>query len=98
SGASGAQIAEELARAGRRVYLSVGRHKRMPRRYRGRDLIWWLSEMRLDQTPLEARGPDPTLPLITGAYGGPTHAFPPVPPPGITPLRRLRPPHPGLCE
>jgi putative flavoprotein involved in K+ transport len=45
SGASGAQIAEELVRAGRKVYLSVGRHKRMPRRYRGHDLIWWLTEM-----------------------------------------------------
>src|SRR5215467_2958626 len=48
SGASGAQIAEELLRAGRNVYLSVGRHKRMPRRYRGHDLIWWLREMGLD--------------------------------------------------
>ena len=38
SGASGAQIAEELLRANRRVYLSVGHHRRMPRRYRGRDL------------------------------------------------------------
>jgi putative flavoprotein involved in K+ transport len=72
SGASGAQIAEELVRAGRRVYLSVGRHKRVPRRYRGRDLIWWLSETGLDQTPVEERGPDATLPLITGAYGGHT--------------------------
>jgi putative flavoprotein involved in K+ transport len=36
SGASGAQITEELLRAGRRVYLSIGRHRRMPRRYRGR--------------------------------------------------------------
>jgi len=72
SGASGAQIAEELARAGRRLYLSVGRHRRMPRRYRGRDLIWWLSEMGIDQTPVGSRGPDPTLPLITGAYGGHT--------------------------
>jgi cation diffusion facilitator CzcD-associated flavoprotein CzcO len=35
SGASGAQITEELFRAGRRVYLSVGRHSRLPRRYRG---------------------------------------------------------------
>src|SRR5215207_3927832 len=52
SGASGAQIAEELVRTGRRVYLSVGRHKRMPRRYRGRDLIWWLAIMGLDQTPV----------------------------------------------
>ena len=40
SGASGAQITEELCRAGRRIYLSVGQHTRLPRRYRGRDLIW----------------------------------------------------------
>jgi putative flavoprotein involved in K+ transport len=75
SGASGAQIAEELARAGRRVFISVGRHKRMPRRYRGRDLIWWLSELGLDRTPVEKRGPDRALPLITGAYGGHTIDF-----------------------
>src|SRR6516165_6567138 len=75
SGASGAQIAEELLRAGRRVYLSVGRHKRMPRRYRGHDLIWWLNTMGLDQTPVAERGPDATLPLITGAYGGHTIDF-----------------------
>ena len=35
SGASGAQIAEELNRAGRRVFLSVSPHGRLPRRYRG---------------------------------------------------------------
>ena len=75
SGASGAQIAEELVRAGRQVYLSVGRHKRMPRRYRGHDLIWWLATMGLDQTPVAERGPDSTLPLITGAYGGHTVDF-----------------------
>jgi putative flavoprotein involved in K+ transport len=72
SGASGAQITEELHRAGRRVYLSVGRHRRLPRRYRGRDVIWWLSAMGLDETPTEKRGKDATLPLITGAYGGHT--------------------------
>lgn len=75
SGASGAQIAEELLRDDRQVYLSIGRHKRMPRRYRGRDLIWWLATMQLDQTPVRQRGPDPTLPLITGAYGGHTVDF-----------------------
>ena len=42
AGASGAQIAEELLRAGRRVYISVGPHDRPPRRYRGRDNVWWL--------------------------------------------------------
>lgn len=75
SGASGAQITEELVRAGRRVYLSAGRHRRMPRRYRGRDLIWWLAELGLDRTPVDNRGPDATLPLITGAYGGHTIDF-----------------------
>ena len=40
--ASGVQIADELARAGRRVVLAVGRHTRMPRRYRGMDVYWWL--------------------------------------------------------
>lgn len=40
--ASGVQIAHELAEAGHRVTLSVGRHIRMPRRYRGRDIMWWL--------------------------------------------------------
>jgi len=69
SGASGAQIAEELARAGAGL-LSIGRHKRVPRRYRGHDLIWWLETMRLDQMTIEQRGPDTTLALITGAYGG----------------------------
>jgi len=75
SGASGAQITEELCRAGRRVYLSVGAHTRLPRRYRGRDLIWWLEQMGIDQTPVEARGSSRLLPLITGAYGGHTIDF-----------------------
>jgi putative flavoprotein involved in K+ transport len=39
---SGTQIADELARAGRRVVLAAGRHTRMPRRYRGMDIHWWL--------------------------------------------------------
>ncbi len=90
SGASGAQIAEELARAGRPVYLSVGRHKRMPRRYRGRDFIWWLSAMGLDQTPVAARGPDATLPLITGAYGGHTLDLRDFAAQGMVLLGRLR--------
>ena len=40
--ASGVQIAEELALSGRRVTLAVGEHVRMPRTYRGRDILWWL--------------------------------------------------------
>ena len=42
SGSSGSQIADELLRAGRRVYLSVGPHNRPPIRYRGKDFVWWL--------------------------------------------------------
>jgi putative flavoprotein involved in K+ transport len=89
SGASGAQIAEELLRAGRRVYLSVGRHTRLPRRYRDRDLIWWLSAMGIDQTTVEARGPSRLLPVITGAYGGHTIDFRRFAADGMTLLGRV---------
>jgi putative flavoprotein involved in K+ transport len=40
--ASGIQIAEELARSGRSVTLAVGEHVRLPRTYRGRDVLWWM--------------------------------------------------------
>jgi putative flavoprotein involved in K+ transport len=49
--ASGVQIADELNRAGRQVSIAVGRHTRMPRRYRGMDVYWWLDRLgRLAQT------------------------------------------------
>src|SRR5439155_24985844 len=89
SGASGAQITEELCRAGRRVYLSVGAHTRLPRRYRGRDLIWWLEQMGIDQTPVEARGSSRLLLLITGAYGGHTIDFRRFAADGVTLLGRV---------
>jgi putative flavoprotein involved in K+ transport len=98
SGASGAQIAEELRRAGRRVYLSVGHHRRMPRRYRGRDLIWWISTLGLDQTPVAKRGPDKALPLITGAYGGHTIDFRDFAAQGITLIGRLVAADNGIVE
>lgn len=40
AGASGFQLAEELLETGRPTYVSVSRHRRMPRRYRGHDLFW----------------------------------------------------------
>ncbi len=43
--ASGVQIADELVRAGRDVVLAVGRHSRVPRRYRGMDIWWWLERI-----------------------------------------------------
>jgi putative flavoprotein involved in K+ transport len=68
--ASGVQIADELARSGRDVVLAVGRHSRVPRRYRGMDLFWWLeSTGRLARTiddvadPVAARH-EPSLQLV----------------------------------
>lgn len=75
SGASGAQIAEELMRSGRKVYLSVGRHRRAPRRYRGHDHVWWWVETGIDKTPPERRNPDQAPLVHTGAYGGHTIDF-----------------------
>jgi putative flavoprotein involved in K+ transport len=42
--ATGVQLADELARAGREVILAVGQHNRLPRRYRGMDIWWWLDQ------------------------------------------------------
>jgi putative flavoprotein involved in K+ transport len=40
--ATGVQLADEIHRSGRPVTLSVGEHVRMPRTYRGRDVLWWM--------------------------------------------------------
>ncbi|GAA2056615.1 NAD(P)/FAD-dependent oxidoreductase [Catenulispora yoronensis] len=40
--ATGVQLAAEIARSGRPVTLSVGEHVRLPRTYRGRDVLWWM--------------------------------------------------------
>jgi putative flavoprotein involved in K+ transport len=45
SGQSGSQIAEELHQSGRQVYLCVSRCGRSPRRYRGKDVMWWVNQM-----------------------------------------------------
>ena len=42
---SGVQIADEIQRSGRQVTLAVGRHTRLPRSYRGRDILWWLDQI-----------------------------------------------------
>ena len=41
--ATGVQLAEEIHRSGRPVTLAVGEHVRLPRTYRGRDVLWWMS-------------------------------------------------------
>jgi putative flavoprotein involved in K+ transport len=40
--ATGVQLADEICQSGRRVILSVGEHVRLPRTYRGRDVLWWM--------------------------------------------------------
>ena len=40
--ATGVQLADEIRRSGRPVTLSVGEHVRLPRTYRGRDVLWWM--------------------------------------------------------
>ncbi|GIQ74862.1 NAD(P)-binding domain-containing protein [Bradyrhizobium sp. RD5-C2] len=98
AGASGAQITDELVRAGRHVFLSVGRHNRLPRRYRGRDLFWWLAEMGVDETPVEQRGPSRLLPVISGAHGGHTIDFRRFAADGVTLLGRVTAARDGVLE
>jgi putative flavoprotein involved in K+ transport len=70
SGNSGSQIAEELCSAGRRVYLSVSRHRRTPRRYRGKDYIWWYLTLGDADTTADQRQDALPSRLITGVGGG----------------------------
>lgn len=92
SGASGCQIVEDLLAAGRRVYLSVGRHRRFPRRYRGRDMFWWMERIgALDQTRDERPEPrERPNPLVTGAGGGHDIDLRDYAAAGVTLLGRLR--------
>ncbi len=72
AGSSGVQIADELMRAGKRVYLSVGPHDRPPRAYRGRDFVWWLGVLgKWDDQGLEAGKEHVTI-SVSGARGGHT--------------------------
>ena len=41
--ATGLQLADELLKAGRDVTLAAGEHVRMPRRYRGKDIFYWMT-------------------------------------------------------
>jgi putative flavoprotein involved in K+ transport len=75
SGQSGAQIAEDLHLAGRKVHLAVGDAPRCARFYRGKDVITWLAEMGYYEMPVE-RHPlregvrDNTNHYVTGRDGG----------------------------
>ncbi len=66
SGSSGSQIAEELRRSNKKVYFSIGPHDRPPRRYRGRDNVWWLGVL----GKWEAKTPNPGTQHVTIAVSG----------------------------
>lgn len=73
SGASGCQIADELLRSGRRVCLSVSRHRRAPRRLGGKDVYWWLEKMgglaqTIDSFPAQQWPPSIVITGIDGGY------------------------------
>ena len=84
SGSSGTQIAEELMRSGRQVYLSVGPHDRPPRSYRQRDYCWWLGV--LGKWDAAAADPDTAHVTISvsGVDGGRTVDFRRLAAEGIT--------------
>jgi putative flavoprotein involved in K+ transport len=73
--ASGIQLAQEIHRSGRPVTVAVGRHTRIPRRYRGRDIAWWmeasglLNERAERSSSLESARLQPSLQLV----GTPDH-------------------------
>ncbi|MBT0720683.1 flavin-containing monooxygenase [Rosenbergiella collisarenosi] len=75
AGSSGVQIADEIQRAGRKVYLSVGPHDRPPRRYRGRDFCWWLGVLGLWDATEHAPGKSHVTIAVSGARGGETIDF-----------------------
>lgn len=74
-GASGSQIAEEMQRAGRKVYLSIGEHYRPPRSYRARDYVWWLGVLgKWDEIKIEAKKKHVAF-AVSGYDGGKTIDF-----------------------
>jgi putative flavoprotein involved in K+ transport len=75
AGSSGVQIADELQRAGRRVYLSVGPHDRPPRAYRGRDFVWWLGVLGKWDGEAKNPGKGHVTISVSGARGGQTVDF-----------------------
>ncbi|MGU7772713.1 flavin-containing monooxygenase [Burkholderia sp. MR1-5-21] len=75
AGSSGVQIADELQRAGKQVYLSVGAHDRPPRAYRNRDFCWWLGVLGEWDAEVTRPGREHVTIAVSGARGGHTVDF-----------------------
>ena len=75
AGSSGTQIADELWRSGKRVYLSVGPHDRPPIRYRGKDFCWWLGVLGMWDAKTTRPGMEHVTIAVSGAHGGNTVDF-----------------------
>ncbi|NWA00169.1 flavin-containing monooxygenase [Pseudomonas gingeri] len=75
AGSSGTQIADELQRSGRTVYLSVGQHDRPPRAYRNRDFCWWLGVLGEWDAAAMKPGREHVTIAVSGAEGGRTVDF-----------------------
>ena len=93
SAQSGAQIAEELYKFGRKVYLAVGPAGRTPRRYRGKDANWWLArrghyDYKVGELP-SPRAKFAGKPHISGTKGGHTLNLHQFARDGVTLLGRL---------
>lgn len=84
AGSSGVQIADELQRAGRQVYLSVGAHDRPPRAYRNRDFCWWLGVLGEWDAETVQPGKEHVTIAVSGARGGHTVDFRRLAQQGIT--------------
>jgi putative flavoprotein involved in K+ transport len=75
AGSSGVQIADELQRSGKQVYLSVGAHDRPPRAYRNRDFCWWLGVLGEWDAEAMQPGKEHVTIAVSGARGGHTVDF-----------------------
>jgi putative flavoprotein involved in K+ transport len=93
TGQSGCQIAEDLLAAGREVFVCVSQVGRVPRRYRGRDVIDWLVDLGFFDVTVDALD-DPleryaAQPQVSGTRGGHTVSLQSLARDGATLLGRL---------
>jgi putative flavoprotein involved in K+ transport len=82
TGQSGMQIAEELYKLGKKVHLSVGTTGRIPRRYRGNDLVYWWEKIGMMTKPVESLespkdrfGSNPHVSGVNGGHDLSIHKF-----------------------